>query len=674
VGLATDLAEVTLPCCDGEMAASFSEGSDARRLELVSPVTVRPLGAEAGAVEFRLQLAALRDEAEAKKLAERARTRGGLEPVEVTFEALSGLYRVRGGRFPDKPAARQAADQLVARGFELPWVVAVPLTPPTATGLEVRYRGTTYRIEGRRVVVAAGGPDGTVRFQGRRYRGSLEVVLNARGLLNVVNVLPLEDYLRGVVPKELGPEAYPEFEALKAQAVAARTYAVSHLGEFSEEGFDLCATPRCQVYGGADAEHPLSDRAVAETAGEVLLALGAPIEAFYSATCGGHTEDVEVVFPGRSSPALVGVPCLEEGPVPLHLPSPAVGSLSEEVLRKALGESLELTTREGLERGVVRLLELAGVEPVRSSRLPALEGAALVRYLSGLLQLDSAVALMVQPEETEYLLGSPVTVWPKDVRLAAAYLAKSGVVPLPPGNPLSRDRLTEFLFRLGLWLGTFELQRAQFEAVQDGMLRVRIGDRLAAWSLTPPPAAFRRLGGQLLPAQDLSLLVGDRIELYARENRLLALVHEVHPEGISFDRDHPRTSWVRFRSDEELRRLVRERFPGFDFYSFEILRRGRSGRVAALRLRSRDGSEEVVEGLAIRWVLDLPDTWFLAERLSNKNGQWGWRFRGRGWGHGVGLCQVGAVGMARRGHAYQAILAHYYRGAQLMRLETVETP
>ena len=91
--------------------------------------------------------------------------------------------------------------------------------------------------------------------------------LNDRGLLNVVNELPVDDYLRGVVPREMGPAIFDEIEALKAQAVAARTYTIRNLGGFTAEGFDICATPRCQVYGGMSVEHPLSDRAVAETSG-----------------------------------------------------------------------------------------------------------------------------------------------------------------------------------------------------------------------------------------------------------------------------------------------------------------------------------------------------------------------------------------------------------------------
>src|SRR3954468_6747453 len=85
------------------------------------------------------------------------------------------------------------------------------------------------------------------------------------------------------------------------------------MGEFSREGYDICATPRCQVYGGISVEHPLSDQAVAETAGQVLLYKGELVNALYSSTCGGHTEDVNVMFPLQKEPYLKAVPCMEAG-------------------------------------------------------------------------------------------------------------------------------------------------------------------------------------------------------------------------------------------------------------------------------------------------------------------------------------------------------------------------
>ena len=87
-----------------------------------------------------------------------------------------------------------------------------------------------------------------------------------------------------------------------------------------------------------------------------------------------------------------------------------------------------------------------------------------------------------------------------------------------------------------------------------------------------------------------------------------------------------------------------------------------------MRLTGAAGETVDVEGLPIRWMLDLPDTLFTAERTSSRGGEKGWLFSGRGWGHGVGMCQVGAFGMARRGHGYADILDHYYTGLELKKL------
>ena len=102
--------------------------------------------------------------------------------------------------------------------------------------------------------------------------------------------------------------------------------------------------------------------------------------------------------------------------------------------------------------------------------------------------------------------------------------------------------------------------------------------------------------------------------------------------------------------------------------SLDVISRGVSGRVGILRLTGRDGQQVDVEGLPIRWLLDLPDTLFTAERTMSRGGEKGWLFSGRGWGHGVGMCQIGAFGMARRGHRYDDILDHYYSGLELKKL------
>ncbi|MFW6331607.1 MAG: SpoIID/LytB domain-containing protein, partial [Gemmatimonadota bacterium] len=123
-----------------------------------------------------------------------------------------------------------------------------------------------------------------------------------------VNLLELETYLLGVVPLEIGAGRPPEeLAAVKAQAIAARTYAVRHMGRREELGFDFYGSVLDQVYGGLDAEDPVSSRAVRETRGEVLVHDDEPIEAFYHSTCGGRTAALEEVWPGEPRPYLRSV-------------------------------------------------------------------------------------------------------------------------------------------------------------------------------------------------------------------------------------------------------------------------------------------------------------------------------------------------------------------------------
>jgi stage II sporulation protein D len=137
---------------------------------------------------------------------------------------------------------------------------------------------------------------GPLTLDGSAYRGSLR--FEARGgRLWVINVLPVEDYVRGVVPNEM----FEHGEAYKVQAVISRTIALyirdierKHRGD----GFDICGTGHCQVYRGAGSERRSSDKAVAATNGEVLTYRGRPIFSAYHANAGGVTQPVDEAWPG----------------------------------------------------------------------------------------------------------------------------------------------------------------------------------------------------------------------------------------------------------------------------------------------------------------------------------------------------------------------------------------
>lgn len=124
--------------------------------------------------------------------------------------------------------------------------------------------------------------------KGTRYRGKISVLMNKSGIL-LINELDIEDYLLGVLPCEM-PESYHS-EALKAQAVAARSYALANRMKHYSQGFSLCDSSDCQIYGGAEVERPKASAAVRDTAGLVAVFNGQVISAQYTGDCGGITAE-----------------------------------------------------------------------------------------------------------------------------------------------------------------------------------------------------------------------------------------------------------------------------------------------------------------------------------------------------------------------------------------------
>jgi stage II sporulation protein D len=138
-----------------------------------------------------------------------------------------------------------------------------------------------------------------VTIDGRRYRGEVLLIATTAGRLTAINVVDMESYLLGVVPREMGKRPANEIEALKAQAVAARTYAIGNLGGRNNLGFDFYATILDQVYGGVADEDSIVSRAVRETSGQIISYRGTPILAYYASTCGGTTAAIEESWPSR---------------------------------------------------------------------------------------------------------------------------------------------------------------------------------------------------------------------------------------------------------------------------------------------------------------------------------------------------------------------------------------
>lgn len=141
---------------------------------------------------------------------------------------------------------------------------------------------------------------------GRRvYGGDLKLQPNAYGTYTLVNHVPIETYLRGVVPNEIGDSA--PLQAIEAQAVLARTYALRNLRRFAIDNYQMCADTQCQVYYGLSGSAPNSDKAIAATYGQVLTYQNELVDALYSSSTGGVTAPFTNVWNGNDRPYLTAV-------------------------------------------------------------------------------------------------------------------------------------------------------------------------------------------------------------------------------------------------------------------------------------------------------------------------------------------------------------------------------
>lgn len=155
-------------------------------------------------------------------------------------------------------------------------------------------------------------PAGLLTINGRLYHGALTVTRDRTGL-TAINLVAIEQYLGGVVAAEMGRRDSSEVEALAAQAVVARTFAIRNLGKRAVQGFDLNATVSDQVYGGVTSEYPLAVDAVRRTAGLILTYDGVPIDAFFFSTCGGRTSTGTEVFAAADRPYLRSINDVDPG-------------------------------------------------------------------------------------------------------------------------------------------------------------------------------------------------------------------------------------------------------------------------------------------------------------------------------------------------------------------------
>jgi stage II sporulation protein D len=223
---------------------------------------------------------------------------GGGEPIRIAIVGGASAVRL-GGTGPwqlEGSGGHPAIARIDGRGE---WRVEAG-----SSGLRAVAPGGASSGLHRSLVARPAVGDAFVTVEGRAYRGTVSIVATDTGVL-VINRVPLEEYLLGVVPIEMGRRTEREREALAAQAVASRGFAMRRRSPSVGDGaYDLVATVLAQAYGGVLSEYDLATEAVRRTSGLVLRHDGRPIEAVYSSTCGGSTAAASEVWRSADLPYL----------------------------------------------------------------------------------------------------------------------------------------------------------------------------------------------------------------------------------------------------------------------------------------------------------------------------------------------------------------------------------
>jgi stage II sporulation protein D len=680
VGMLSDQPRVAFPrVADGYYVISDAGPSILRR----GFTATAPLSENAN-VRFAVQMASISDEASANELAQRLRTATG-QRVDVIFDPASGQRRVLAGDFPSSEEATPFRGRLLEQGYGSDIVVTRrPSDQPfQKQHVLIDDEGDRYTVAGDSVLIMPVTGD-TITIDAKQYRTAARLFINARGLYNVVNELNLEDYLFGVVPAEMGPRIYDELEALKAQAVAARTYAVRNLGQFRTEGYDICPGPACQAYIGFGGEHPLSTQAVRETAGLVLTHEGQPIDALYTSTCGGETSDVSTMFPGRNEPYLKRARCVEMDMVTLAGRADS-GLLTEQQLNGRLFGALADLPEQGtswtardVEAAVQEALTLLGAKTTTVARPASSRRRDVLGYLSAAFGLAEKSRIVTMPEDRKYFF--PQTQDPEgQPYLVAAFLVKYGMLP---AQYLDRVDLNAAMPReelyalLGSWLREHSMvveANGKILTVAGRSVTLKAEGKTVTHTLPEGIPIFRRLVDRVQEYRTVPIMIGDRaVILQNAAKKPVAMIVNANVDGATFDRTSSYANWTRSYRADELVTAISRRNAIQQLVDIRPTVIDASKRIAELEVTAEGGRKFILKGLPVRWSLNVPDNLFVYEKTQDADGVDRYTFFGKGWGHGTGFCQVGSYGMAFRGWTYDRILKNFYTNVEIVPMASVK--
>lgn len=735
IGLSTNASGVTITTSDTSLVAVTADEPD--KILAANRVSIAPRLYRPPVIEFyRFEIQNLETQADADEIANDLREAG--EKAASMIDPTTNKWRVVIGESKDTmEEAEEYKSGLIEKGFEDVVIVPDKRTDPSpdAIALTEQLRNNpNSKSEVRSLIKPTGssqpasgavvdpnlkeimisGPSESAKFSsfkpisfgslnsrsvpvklnGKAYRGRIEVFVNTRGSLTVVNVVPIEDYLLGVVPRELG---LPSLEAQKAQAVAARTYAIANVGNYATQGFDLLPTVWSQVYGGVSAETTMGTMAVNQTRGIVATYKGKPINALYTSTCGGRTENSENIFE-FNEPYLRGVECSLESRKyfePFMIRStrelPKVDSDERvELVRTSsqlavsglilatnrfTDDWFDLPPTETELRSWVNQIAIRLGKPLPEFNYDYVRACEFADMLAKLMYSDGQTEVMMSESDINYQLSfADASDIEKEKRANIAMLFRDGWLSLYPDQsfhphrPMPRAKLIGWiqnLYSKKKWITG--LQTGEARPTVDGKLVLKNGRTERPVVVAPNVFLFRQFGDKLYQVREVALVGGEQVA-YLTNAAGEVVYLEVKPtnEPTVAEKMSPFTVWNANLSAGAVQSRLSRYVRGIgSLIDVNIKQKGFSKRATELEIVGTNGRFSL-KGGKIRSALRLKEQLFVLNKRYDSAGRvTSYSFTGRGWGHGVGMCQYGAFGLGKMGVKYDAILKHYYTGIDL---------
>ncbi len=637
---------------------------------------------------YSLQIGAFSDKNNSDKLIEELK-----KVIEIKYildtDVEKGIYKVKVKGFRDKDEALLWKSKLEAKGYS-PWIIYEQSGKSISAGLQF------YDEEGSKkgeslyeILVMPEGNNCFMIYENRPYRGGFEIFLNKRGRLNLINFLNLEDYLKGVVPLEMGPYTYSAIEALKAQALAARTYAIRNLGQYKDEGYDICSTTACQVYGGASVEDPLTNEAVEDTEGEIITYEGKPIIALYTSTCGGYTENGNYIFPHLNEPYLKAVPCSYEQLKIFTIGSSLrIAEIQDDSGKNITPEiffmwKLNFLKEENLNSEYLNssieekewiswLKKLAIYLDINESQQEVMVPQNFLQAILAIAKasnLDEKARQLFHSVADETLMNfSDASIADLEAKKIIAFFITMHYLKPYDDDTLrlydlpKRNRIIEVIYNILKNYRIFLLEEGEIINVKGDKVEIKKNKDIKEYEIAGDVLLARSYDNFIAITKELKIAVGDKVRFWVDKDRINYIEAVWSKQGSASDRSSNYSFWSEFIRLEKINEAANKIKRIGNVVDIVPAKYGESGRVIELLIKGEEG-ELILKGLNIRFLLGLRDNWFTVDKITGNPA--GYLFIGRGWGHGVGLCQVGAYGMALQGKSYKEILKHYYTGVEI---------